>query len=437
MGKATQVQVSRRHHAFARSALALALTTVATGAWATDGYFAHGYGMKAKGRGGASLAVADDAFGGANNPASMAFAPDQADLGIDLFSPRRSASRSGLGPGLDGSAKSGHNWFGMPEFGYKRQINDRLALGVTVYGNGGMNTDYPAGGFDCGQGPANMLCGGGSLGVNLSQLVVAPTLAWSFAPGQAIGFSPLLAYQRFSAKGLHAFAAIPDLSVAPSKLTNNGVDTSTGGGLRVGYLGQFGERFSLGVSYSTKLHMGRFSDYEGLFAEGGKFNLPENFGVGIAFRPTGDVVVAADYLRINYGDIPSIANPSMTMGQLGSAGGPGFGWKDVNVWKLGVEWASSENWTWRAGYNRSDNPIRASDVTFNILAPGVVTDHLTLGFTWRLASGGELTMAYMHAFENSVSGASILPAFMGGMPAGSETIRMYEDSIGIQYEWKL
>jgi long-chain fatty acid transport protein len=56
---------------------------------ATDGYFSHGYGMTAKGMGGASLATAQDAFGGANNPASMVFAGDRLDVGIDWFSPRR------------------------------------------------------------------------------------------------------------------------------------------------------------------------------------------------------------------------------------------------------------------------------------------------------------------------------------------------------------
>ena len=30
----------------------------------------------------------------------------------------------------------------IPEFGYNKMINPRLALGVSVYGNGGMNTSY-------------------------------------------------------------------------------------------------------------------------------------------------------------------------------------------------------------------------------------------------------------------------------------------------------
>ena len=65
----------------------------------------------------------------------------------------------------------------------------------------------------------------------------------------------------------------------------------------------------------------------------------------------------------------------------------------------------------RAGYSHNDNPIRAEDVTFNILAPGVIEDHVTLGFTYKTKSGGELTMFYMHAFENSVTGSSLFNSF--------------------------
>jgi long-chain fatty acid transport protein len=56
-------------------------------------------------------------------------------------------------------------------------INPNMSLGVSVYGNGGMNTTYPQGDFNCGAGPANMLFGSGSLGQDLSQLIIAPTVA--------------------------------------------------------------------------------------------------------------------------------------------------------------------------------------------------------------------------------------------------------------------
>src|SRR5512139_3137342 len=176
---------------FTRVFAFMALAGMAGSAFATNGYFSHGYGIKAKGMGGAATASSDDAFGGANNPASMAFAGNRLDLGVDLFNPNRSASRTGvMGPAgsLDMSVDSDSEYFLIPEFGMTKQMSSQLALGVTVYGNGGMNTDYAGGQINCGAGPAtaNMLCGQGDLGVDLMQLIIAPTLAYKLAPNHSI-----------------------------------------------------------------------------------------------------------------------------------------------------------------------------------------------------------------------------------------------------------
>ncbi len=46
---------------------------------------------------------------------------------------------------IDANVDSGSNNFFIPEFGINWKYSPDLALGVTVYGNGGMNTDYPGG----------------------------------------------------------------------------------------------------------------------------------------------------------------------------------------------------------------------------------------------------------------------------------------------------
>lgn len=411
----------------------MALAGLAGSAYATNGYFSHGYGMKAKGMGGAATASSDDAFGGANNPASMAFAGNRFDLGADLFNPSRSASRTGLGP-MDMSVDSDSEYHLVPEFGMTKQMSSTLALGVTVYGNGGMNTDYAGGQINCGFGPANMLCGQGDLGVDLMQLIVAPTVAFKVAPNHSIGISPLLGYQAFEANGLQMFGMI---SSDPTKLTNNGHDDAFGYGVRIGYMGKITPTVTIGAAYASKMKFEEFDEYAGLFAEQGGFDIPENYNLGVAWQATPAVKLALDYQRINYSGVNSINNPSLVPFPLGADNGPGFGWQDIDVWKLGAEYKYSQKLTLRAGYNRGDNPISASDVTFNILAPGVIEDHVTLGFTYTLASGNELTMSYMHGFSNDVSGASILPAFMGGAPAGTETIEMDQNALGIQYSWKM
>jgi long-chain fatty acid transport protein len=442
------------------SLVALAIAMVPAATHATDGYFSDGYGLKNKGRAGTGIAMATDAFGGANNPASMVFVGNRIDFGVDLFSPKRSASRTGSPAGIDGSADSDSNYFLIPEFGYNKMINPNMSLGITVYGNGGMNTDYPGGqipsgtacgpamgpgtGFNPAPGPYNLLCGNGSLGVDLMQLIIAPTLAYKLSPDHSIGVSPLIGFQRFAAEGLQAFAGF---STSAANLTNRGHDNSYGFGVRVGWFGQLSDTVSAGAAYSTKIYMQKFDKYKGLFAEQGDFDLPENYNVGVALKATPKLTVLADYRRINYNDIPSVGNPSARVVNcdlvggsdpsacLGGSNGAGFGWQNVNVYKIGFEYQYNNEITLRAGYSHNDNPIRAQDVTFNILAPGVVQDHVTLGFTHKTKSGGELTMAYMHAFTKSVTGPSLFNSFM--VPAGSETIKMYQNSLGIAYGWKM
>jgi long-chain fatty acid transport protein len=408
-------------------------------ALATDGYFPHGYGMKALGMGGTSTALAQDSMGGATNPASMVWTGSRLDIGANVFMPIRDAERSGAGfPTLNGKVDSGKTAFLIPEFGYNRMLNDRTSLGVTVYGNGGMNTSYPQGNFNCGGGPANMLCGSGGLGVDLMQLIVAPTMAYKIAPQHSLGASLLLGYQRFSATGLQAFdnaPGFPPFTQSPGSVTNNGTSTSTGVGVRLGYFGRF-DALSVGASWSPKMKMGKLDAYKGLFAGGGSFDIPQNYSVGVAFNLAPAWTIAADYQRINYAGVPSVGNPSLPVAPLGAANGPGFGWHNIDVFKLGVAWQMNSQLVLRAGYNHGQNPIQGADVTFNILAPGVMTSHYTFGFTHALSASDELTGALMIAPRQSVTGASLFNGLLGAGAGGNETVRMRQSSIGVAWSRK-
>ncbi len=421
--------------------LPIAAACLAGPALATNGYFPHGYGMKAKGMGGASTAMAEDSLGGATNPAAMVWAGSRVDVGLDVFMPERDAERTGAGfAPINGKVESDKTSFFIPEFGYNQMVSSDLSLGVSVYGNGGMNTTYPQGSFQCPDQtgtlrPANMLCGSGTLGVDLSQLIIAPTVAYKINSQHAVGASLLLGYQRFKADGVQAFAG---LSGAPANVSNNGYDSSTGVGLRLGYQGHITDTFSIGAAYAPKMNMGRFDKYSGLFAGNGDFDIPEHYSVGVAFTPVPAWTVALDWDRIKYSGVPAVGNPSSNQAPLGAANGPGFGWKDVDVVKLGVVWRVSDAWTLRAGYNHGDNPITSADVTFNILAPGVITTHYTAGFTYALAKDSELTGFLMVAPRQTVTGPSMFnsPAFFGPGGGGNETIGMKQSSFGLAWGHK-
>lgn len=415
--------------------LGVAIAATSLSSWATNGYFQHGYGLKAQAMGGAATALALDSYSGANNPAAAAWVGNRLDAELIAFSPKRSAKREGSGPGPFGEAESGSNYFYMPGFGVNHQVNESLAVGVTVYGNGGMNTDYsgstvPANFCGAGAPESNLLCGQGRLGVNLEQLIIAPTLAYKINEQHSIGISPLLVYQRFEIKGVQAFGNM-GMSSDASKLTNNGKDSATGLGVRLGWQGYFTDWLSVGAAYSPQIKMDEFDKYSGLFAQQGRFDLPENYNLGFAVKPLESLTLAVDYQRINYSKVKSVGNSSTIMQPLGSAGGPGFGWSDINVYKIGAAYQLNDL-TLRAGFNYGDNPVSSDDITFNILAPGVIKKHATVGFGYNLNEQAEINFTYAHAFRNKVSGNSIIPG-LGGAP---ETVAMHQNIVGLGLGWK-
>lgn len=396
-----------------------------TAAQATDGYFQHGYGVKSQGAGGVGIALPQDSLASATNPAGIALIENRVDGGLTWFSPSRGAEIVNSGAGVNGNLDGdGKRHFFLPEFGYVRQISPSLSAGIAVYGNGGMNTSYKKG---------VPLYGTGEAGVNLEQLFISPSIAWKVNEAHAFGLALNFAYQRFEAKGLQNFDN-PFFTSSPGNVTNRGTDTSTGWGVRLGWTGKITSDLTLGATWAPKISMQKFQKYKGLFAEGGGFDIPENYGVGVAYQISPSLTVAADAQRILYGDVDSVGAPLSNIGnQLGTANGPGFGWANTTAYKIGAVYAMNEKVTLRAGYNHTNQPIPSSQTLFNILAPGVVQDHISVGATFKLASNSELSFAYTHALKKKVKGNGSIPPAFGG---GDANIYLQENILGIAYGHK-
>lgn len=411
--------------------LVLALSGLAVSfslpAQATNGYFQHGYGIKSQGMAGVSIALPQDALAAATNPAGQALTGDRIDVGLTWFVPRRGAEVVG-NPMISGNYEGNdqRNFF-IPEFGVVKRWTPEVVVGVAVYGNGGMNTDY-------GRNPFAGFGSTGSLNMNLEQLFISPSVAWTFAPGQSLGASLNLAHQRFYMKGAGAFARS---SAVPGNLTDRGRDTSNGVGIRLGWTGHITPAVTLGATWASKTKMGKFDKYSGLFAEQGNFDIPANYGIGVSWKATDALTLAADVQRIEYADVKSVGNPLSKLlagNPLGTSNGGGFGWRDVTATKLGVAYDVNPALTLRAGYSHNTQPIPADQTLFNIIAPGVIKEHLSLGGTWKMQSG-ELSVAYTHAFKNTVKGRSSIPAMPFG--GGEANIHLKEDIFGLSWGWKL
>jgi long-chain fatty acid transport protein len=407
-------------------ALLLGLALTASSALATDGYFQLGYGTAQNGMGGAGAALSLNTMSPATNPAGNAWVTGY-DVSVSLFNPNREFTVTGNPSGFPGTfglqpgtVKSGTSVFLMPAIGANWKLNDKTTLGVALYGNGGMNTAYEESVFFAGR-----------TGVNLIQGYIAPTVTYKVAEGHAFGVSPVFGYQRFQAEGVGSFAPF---SSSPGNLSNRGFDTSLGWGVRVGYLGKLTPWLSVGATYQTEMEMSKFEKYEGLFAEHGDFDIPANWTVGVAVKPAESITVAFDVQQIYYSNTESIGNPllpNLQTARLGDDGGAGFGWRDVTAYKLGLQWAANPSLTLRAGYAYAKQPIPESEVLFNILAPGVIEQHITAGFSASVGVKSKVNFSIVRALSKSVTGPNPLEV------PGRQTIELKMDQwlfdLGLSY----
>jgi len=399
---------------------------------ATNGYLVNGYGLKAQSLAGVGIAFPQDALAGANNPAGTAWVGDRIDFGVSWFMPRRGAAITGNAvPGASDSYDGNNKkHFLIPEFGYAKQLSNATSVGLAVYGYGGLNIDYA-------RNPFAAFGSQGSAGVNLLQLSISPSAAWKPNEQHAFGAAANFIYQRFKARGLSAFDN-PFFSAYPGSVNDRGVDTATGVGLRLGWIGQMTPELMLGATWVSKVSTTEFDKYKGLLAGAGNFDVPQTYGIGLAYKITPALTFATDIQEIKYGSVRGIAHPlsnfTVLGNQLGSPNGGSFGWKDITAAKFGISYAYSKDLTLRGGYSHNGNPIPADQNFFNIAAPAVVQDHLTLGATWKTGSGAELSATYIRAPRNTVNGKNSIPAAFGG---GEANVYLEEHILGIAYGWKM
>jgi long-chain fatty acid transport protein len=478
--------------------------TIPVSALATNGYFAHGWGTKSKAMAGVATALPQDTLVSATNPAGMAFVGTSLDLGVAFFNPSDRGYEANPDFAVDpntgfptgpfvtpGTYDSDSDWFLIPSIGYNRELDDRSSIGISIFGNGGMNTNYkdrpvwenfaaapnqlavpdpsfaPPGtvvgpnGFlftatnppmpvtdpnappppnGPNANPGGVFTATTPTGVNLEQLFIEIPYTYKIGDGkQAVGIAPVFAVQSFEAKGLQPFRAA---SVQPDKVTNNGKDWSYGFGLHVGWVGEINDQLSAGISYRSKVWMTKFDDYEGLFANGGEFDIPAMFNLGLAWKAQPNLTLAFDYQRIFYDEIDAIANsndkdltPCFSPGGpkpvicLGGKDGLGFGWDSVDVFKLGARYDANEKLSFMGGVSYNTEFSSGRQALFNVLTPATVRWHITLGATYRHSDSDEFNLALAYMPKETVDGTS--PSI-----TQTQTGSIYMEQKDIEISWR-
>ena len=376
--------------------------------FATDGYYRHGYGIKYSALGGSGVAVSLSSLGAISNPAGISYLNNGFEVNGAFFSPERYYDIKGnmsMMPGtfglMPGKVESGSTSFIFPTLGGNLKLSERFTVALSLYGNGGMNSDYPTNTF---WDPTTQ-----QTGVNIEQMFGNLSFAYKLGCNHSLGVAGIAAWQRFRANGLMSFGGY---SSDPNSLTGDENSSVFGFGFKVGYQGKLTEDVSFGAAFQSKIYMSEFERYKGLFAEAGDFDVPASWQVGFAFTPENWKFLV-DVKQILYSDVKSIANPmlpNLMMAPLGNEDGAGFGWKNIYVMKFGVMYSGFCGWDLMAGYSIGQNPIKPENVMFNILAPAVVDQHITFGISKDIAKNHEITIAIMYAPENTVVGPNPMEA---------------------------
>lgn len=408
---------------------------------ATNGYFTHGLGIKNKSLAGAGTATPQEAIANANNPAAAVMMPTSMGVGLSLFSPQRGfnvspslANGNGGALSIDSSIDSSGDLFPVPYLAWNWRRSEDNAIGISVYGRGGMNTQYTSGSatFDPdGLGPAPVatqpgVFGAGELGVDFAQLFIDMTYARKTG-SLAWGITAVIAAQSMEVTGVGTFAPYTQTFAAsggtqqPTNLSDNGHDLALGLGYKLGVLWRASATVRIGASYQSKINMAEFDDYSDLFNGAGGFDVPESIKAGVSWDTSDQVTIHIDVEQTLFSDIGSVGTSSTALFDcptagaggtrldacLGGATGAGFGWDDMTTYKFGLTFRPKAlaDWTFRGGISHGSQPVNSADLLFNIMAPGVIENHITFGASTYWGER-EVSIGLMYAPEETLTGTS-------------------------------
>jgi long-chain fatty acid transport protein len=407
-------------------------------AFAFNGYFYSSQGLKAKSMSGAATAMVGDAFSGGNNPAAAMFSGNVFEVGIEQVDTKQVSGRYSsvepVPPGPSDIQTDGRQRDTFtPEIGLNRQISADVSLGFSFYRNGLIRSYYNNNEF------FNILVSDSNkrpdtLHFSLKQDVFAPVVAFRVGEKSSIGFAPLFVSQRLNVQGLGAFIT-ENWTRYPLNVTNNGTEESSGVGYRLGFMSRLHDRVMFGATFSPKISMAAFNDYKGLFTGNAEFDVPMNYSVGLSIVANPATMLFIDYQHIEYSKIKLLHIPSTVFSKppgpdvrFGDDNGPGFGWKNVRIWKFGLEWRLREDLALRTGFSSNNPSVKARDVSMAILMPAITTQEQSVGATYHINKNNSVSAYYALSKGPEINGISAV--------AGSgirETLKVRNQAYGLLF----
>jgi len=408
-------------------------TTLATPSlvWAMNGAAPLGYGIKSQGMGGVGVALPQDSLAAATNPAGMWMVGCRWDAGLGYtFNDICSTTRDIQDVQIQKVKSDRGLWF--PELSINWNFCPGQSLGFAFYNMGAFGSKYGVN--------LEGLSDSGDTSARHNLWTLMPSWSWRVNCVHSVGVAFNLVIGTFEAKGLDQLA-LPLVSAYSADVTNNGQDVALGANVRIGWMGQFTRCLRVGATFQTKTWMQKFEKYQGLLPREGDAEWPYEVAVGFAYNICPCLVFAFDYKRLFWSDRKLYGNTLNGNGGIvtplvnafGMPGGPGLGWNDQSIYKLGLAYNFCGCWTVRVGYNYGRNPVYTTETSTNRLTGPVIEHHITFGATYKLCCG-EISAFYWHGFENTVHGRDSGLRVDGAPFTGNNyDLRNTQNAVGVGY----
>ena len=254
-------------------------------------------------------------------------------------------------------------------------------------------------------------------------LQVTPTASVQLTKKMSVGVAPII---DLASLNINPMSLGREISPTDTSLMTYGTRYVWGGGFQVGTLYDFQNHFKAGFMYKSpiwaeKLYFAgtSYDAQHNPVATTSKFhlNLPMTLSAGISYDGFRDTIVGVDFRYIDY------ANTAGFNKGAGSGVVEGLDWNSVFAISVGAERKINNKLKGRLGYAWNENPIPKRSAALSISAPMLMQHTLSCGFTYAIVKDLEMSAAYCHVFESSITGP-----IAGPYGPGTVTNRLDADS---------
>ena len=301
----------------------------------------------------------------------------------------------------------------LPSFGWSmHQPKSKWAYGFGLIAIAGFRTDYP-------EDPSSIVFdtppgGFGRIYTDYRVTKIPLALAYRVTPKLAVGGS-LNAYL-----GELAIAPLPHRVFDEEPVgdfTNRfypqggNLDNEISFSVQLGFFYEASPKLSIGGSITTEQDFDPYA-WNSTFANPDRddfgqareidFDLdgPNIATLGAGYVPNDKIRLAFDVMWIEYDGVSGFGSPGGIVDRIVFP----FGWRDVWVYKAGIEYQANRRWTLRAGYNYSNSPLRDEVVLTATGAPATFENHYCAGVGFALTDKVSAQASFYIVPRNHVVG---------------------------------